>query len=182
MIGQFFVDREEARANKDPWAELCVLASLDGTCPRLRVLVLRDIAGGLGVFYSGRSSKASQLELTPQTELLTYWDSIKVQYRLWATLMPVAREVIDAHWPRRPPISKALDWLYETKPQGSVMDAEQSLDALLSQSEAKETPPPGASGAMLEIVSLERLQLHADGKHLRERFDQATGARETLVP
>ncbi len=182
MIGQFFVDRERARAAEDPWAQLCVLASLDGTCPRLRILVLRDLAGGLGVFYSGHSSKAKQLELTPQTELLTYWDSIKVQYRLCVMLAPLSREVIDTHWPRRPAISKALDWLYETVPQGSVMDAEQSLDALLAQSGAEESPPPGASGAMIEIVSLERLQLQADGKHLREHFDLATGARKTLVP
>ncbi len=182
MIGQFLADRDRARAAKDPWAELCVLASLDRTCPRLRILVLRDLDGGLGVFYSEHSSKAGQLVLTPQTELLTYWDSIKVQYRLCVTLAPMPREVIDTHWPRRPAISKTLDWLYETKPQGSVIESDRSLDQLLAQSDAKDVPPPGASGAMIHIVNMERLQLQADGKHLRERFDQTTGARETLVP
>ena len=182
MIGQFFVDRERARAAKDPWAELCVLASLDDDCPRLRILVLRDLDVGLGIFYSAHSSKAAELANTPHTELLTYWQAIKVQYRLCVTLTPLPREVIDTHWPRRPPVSKALDWLYETHPQGGVIDTDDSLDNLLEQSEAREFAPPGASGAMIEIVSLERLQLDAEGRHLRERFSQAEGHRERLVP
>ena len=190
MIGQFLIDRERARTAGDPWAELCVLASLDGTWPRLRILVLRDLAGGLGVFYSGHSSKAIQLAQSPHTELLTYWDSIKVQYRLSVKLAPLSRDIIETHWPRRPPVSKALDWLYETVPQGSVIDADTSLEELLAQNisknisknMAKSLPPPGATGAMIEVISLERLELQPDGKHVRERFDQTTGAHQTLVP
>ena len=182
MIGQFFVDRERARAAKDPWAELCVLASMDGACPRLRILVLRDLNDGLGVFYNANSSKAEQLAKTPHTELLTYWDCIKVQYRLCVALVPLPREIIESHWPRRPQVSKALDWLYEKQPQGSVIAPGQSLDDLLEQEEARDHPPAGASGAMLEVLSLERLQLQADGKHLREKLDQATGIHERLVP
>ena len=182
MIEYFYADRELARAEGDPWAELCVLASLDVTCPRLRILVLRDLGDGLGVFYNAHSAKARQLRTTPETEVLTYWDSLNVQYRLCVTLAPMPREVIESHWPRRPQVSKALDWLYEEMPQGSVIEGDQSLDGLLVQNKAKAIPPPGASGAILTVRSVDRLQLRTDGRHLRERFDGTTGVRERLVP
>ncbi len=178
----FQQDRLRARESGDPWADLCVMASIEGDSARLRVLVLRDLADGLGVFYSGHSPKARQLDQHPQTELLTYYESIKVQYRLGVALRPISREIIEFHWPRRPQVSKQLDWLYEHLPQGSPIDPSKSLQSLLAGTESHTHPPPGASGAMLEIRSIDRLHLNADGAHERYFFDVGSGTGAALVP
>ena len=181
-IAAFQEDRLRARALGDPWADLCVAASIDGESARLRVLVLRDLADGLGVFYNGHSPKARQLDQQPRTELLTYYDSIKVQYRLGVEFRPVSRETIEGHWPLRPQVSKQLDWLYEHMPQGSPIDPSKSLQSLLSETESHTLPPPGASGAMLEIRSIDRLHLKPDGAHERCFFDVVSGTGSRLVP
>ena len=181
-IPQFQEDRDQARRLGDPWADLCVVASLEDGLARLRVLVLRDLQDGLGVFYNAHSPKAGQLNKHPRSEILSYLDSIKVQYRLCVEFRPLPREIIETHWPRRPEVSKQLDWLYERIPQGSVIDSGSSLASLLKDTHAKDTPPPGASGALLEILSLERLHLKPDGAHQRELFEMASGTRSLLVP
>lgn len=181
-IAAFHEDRLRARALGDPWADLCVAASIDGESARLRVLVLRDLAHGLGVFYNGHSPKARQLDQQPRTELLTYYDSIKVQYRLGVELKPVPRKIIESHWPFRPQASKQLDWLYEELPQGSPIDPSKSLQSLLTEKEIHTHPPPGASGAMLEIRSIDRLRLKPDGAHDRYFFDVVSGTGSRLVP
>ena len=149
---------------------------------RLRVLVLRDLADDLGVFYNGHSPKAAQFAQNPHVELLTYYDSIKVQYRLGVDLRPLSREVIETHWPLRPELSKQLDWLYEQLPQGSPIDASKSLHSLLAEAETHTHPPPGASGAKLHITSIDRLRLNPDGAHERYYFDVDSGAGSALVP
>lgn len=181
-VAAFHQDRLRARELGDPWADLCVMASIEGESARLRVLVLRNLAEGLGVFYNGHSPKAHQLDQHPQTELLTYYDSIKVQYRLGVELRPVSREIIEIHWPLRPQVSKQLDWLYERLPQGSPIDPSKSLQSLLLETEFHTHPPPGASGAMLEIRSIDRLRLNPDGAHERDFFDMGSGIGSALVP
>lgn len=181
-IEVFHEDRARARALGDPWADLCVMASIHDEMARLRVLVLRDLADGLGVFYNGHSPKARQFDLHPQSELLTYYDSIKVQYRLGVRLHPLPREIIESHWPRRPEISKQLDWLYERLPQGSGIDPSKNLQMLLAETDSRLHPPPGASGALLELVSIDRLRLKPDGAHERYFFDLDEGTDIALVP
>lgn len=181
-IAAFHEDRRRARALGDPWADLCVAASIDGESARLRVLVLRELAEGLGVFYNGHAPKARQLDRQPQTEILAYYDSIKVQYRLGVEFRPLSRETIECHWPRRPQVSKQLDWLYERAPQGSPIKPSESLQSLLAETGSHPHPPPGASGAMLEIRSIDRLRLHADGAHERYFFDVSSGTGRALVP
>lgn len=178
----FRSDREKARALGDPWADLCVLASVDEGSGRLRVLVLRELGDELGIFYNAHSPKAHQIDASPHSELATYFDSIKVQYRLAAQLLPMPRSIIETHWPKRPAVSKKLDWLYERMPQGSPIDPSSSLDQLLEDSQAQDTPPPSASGALLRVLTLERLLLNPDGAHRRELFDVVSGTQELLVP
>lgn len=178
----FYSDREKARALGDPWADLCVLASVDEGFGRLRVLVLRELGGDLGVFYNGHSPKARQIDASGHVELLTYFDSVKVQYRLAARLLPMPRSIIETHWPKRPAVSKKLDWLYERMPQGSPISPSSSLEQLLEESQAQEMPPPGASGTLLRVLTMERLLLSPDGAHRREMFDVIEGTRQLLVP
>ena len=56
-------DRDEAHLRADPWASLCVLATVtpEGT-PQARVLVLRDLDPGLGIFINASSPKHHQIE------------------------------------------------------------------------------------------------------------------------
>ncbi len=182
LIEALHADRLYARDMGDPWASLCVLASVEGESARLRVLVLRDLPEGLALFYNTHSPKARQMRHQPHTELLTYYHSIQVQYRLQAELRPLPAGTINTHWPHRPAVSKQLDWLHERWPQGSPLDSSDSLDALLADTDSKAYPPPGASGALLQLLSIDRLRLRADGAHERHLFDVASGRLTSLIP
>ena len=183
-------DRKEAQQRADPWASLCVLATVtpEGT-PQARVLVLRDLDPGLGIFINASSPKHYQIEAGGAAGLLIYLASIGVQYRLEAELAAIPPETIRSAWDLRPEIPKVMDWLYETRvPQSSALD---SRDALLTLYEDVRgtlpddlVAPAGATGYRIEPSRIERLKLSGDRVHERDLYEASNEGwtHRVLVP
>src|SRR5262249_11845986 len=55
-------DRARAREARDPWANLCVLSTVDGRgIAQSRILVLRDLDQRLAIFVNATSPKHAQI-------------------------------------------------------------------------------------------------------------------------
>ena len=184
-------DRDEAHRRADPWASLCVLATVtpEGT-PQARVLVLRDLDPGLGIFINASSPKHHQIESCGTASVLIYLASVGVQYRLEeAGLSAIDPETIRSGWNLRPDIPKVMDWLYETRvPQSTPLD---SRDALLTLYEDVRgtlpedlVAPAGATGYRIEPSRIERLQLSGDRVHERDLYETSNEGwtHRVLVP
>lgn len=175
-------DRRQAREQRDPWAELCVVSTVTaGGEPSARVLVVRELDPGaeppespaLGIFVNASSPKVDEFSNSSSVAVLIYLPSVTVQYRLRCTLDPIESAVVHEAWQMRPEIPKRMDWVYETHPQSSEIASRETLiDAVAS--EAPEEPllaPESAAGYVFQPFELERLDLSGgDAPHDRRRY------------
>ena len=171
-------------------ANLCVLASVDGGEPEARTMVLRDLEPApsgppsLGLFVNSTSPKFREFQQSSTVVIVVYLPSLAVQYRLRCLLEQLPEGLVRASWQLRPPIPKRMDWLYEDRPQSSVIDSRDELVALLHGPEPA-SAPESAVGFRLVAESVERLDLDTeDGVHDRRRytFDGQSWSEEVLVP
>ena len=186
-------DRATARANDDPNASLCVLASVAGGEPQARTLVLRDIAAAessaappsrLGVFVNSHSPKHAEFAQSTGVAVLVYLPSVGVQYRLRCALEAIPQAIVHANWQLRPPTPKRLDWLYAEHPQSSVAESRHRLKALLD-TPLPEAAPDSAVGYYLAPNAIDRLCLNqSNGLHDRRRYERRgdTWQESVLVP
>lgn len=183
-------DRAAAHDHRDPWASLCVLATVaaDGT-PRARVLVLRDLDPGLGVFINASSPKQREIERCASSALVVYLASLGVQYRMDVEMAPLNPAIVHGSWALRPEIPKVMDWLYETRmAQSTPLDSRTTLLAIFEDVRrdlpGEPSAPAGAVGYRLEPMRVERLKLSGDQVHERELYERTLSgwAQSTLVP
>ncbi len=192
-IAGFHEDRAQARAGRDPCAELCALATVgaEGT-PEVRTLVLRDIEdpampGGeprLAVFINQSSPKWAAME---RVSALAYFPTLKVQYRLSCATAPVSEALVHSRWQDRPEAPKKMDWYYAQRPQSSPVASRSQLIKEVGNLALPEplVAPPSARGLYLVPFEIERLDLNQpDGIHDRRRWHRpVSGWEETvLVP
>jgi pyridoxamine 5'-phosphate oxidase len=182
-------DRQRARAAGDPWANLCVLATVSGSRPEVRTLVLRDVHDRLAVFVNATSPKQAQIEQNPEVAVLLYLATCSVQYRLTAVLEPIAPAVVHANWRARPRIPKVMDWFYrEHLPQSTAIDSRETLESLHGEVDqrigADPHAPTEALGHYVTPSVVERLELASDRIHDRRRFVRRGDAwqMDILVP
>lgn len=192
-LGLLIADRERARGSSDPSAGLCVLAlaTPDGQ-PSVRTLVLRDVDdSSLTLFVNRSSPKWAAIEAGALGEVLVYYSSIDVQYRVAGPLTPLDRAVIEANWPRRPTPAKYLDYVYEHRQaQSTPVQGRDTLLGFFSElriehPEDSLSAPAGAAGLRLDAVRVERLDLSSPTRiHDRKlfTFDDGTWQVQTLVP
>lgn len=187
-LARFAEDRARAREGDDAWANLCVVATVTAMGePALRVLVLREVDGRLGVFVNATSPKVGEFRQAPTVAVLTYLPSVTVQYRLQCTLERMPVETVHGAWQMRPEVPKRMDWLYAAQAQSTPTP---DRAALLAALEAVPLPEPlvapeTASGYFLDPVAVERLDLAgAGGVHDRRRYTrEGVGWEEAvLVP
>lgn len=185
-LEQLAADRASARAKKDGLANVGFLATTEGERPHVRILNLRDLPSGLAVFFNSTSPKAAQLQLQPLAELLIYLPTLQLQYRLVAETQPIPNATIAQFWPLRPEGAKRIDAVYESGMAQSTAVTDRA--ALLTRFHSVAVPvstPPSASGALLAVIEVDRLQLNdADPPHARQRFRRGTSgwSVEELVP
>ena len=183
-------DRTRARDTNDPWANLCVVATVDAKHnPQARVVVLRDLERRFAIFINATSPKHHELALSRRHAVLVYLASLAVQYRLTVLFEPVPPAIVHANWVQRPRIPKVLDWLYERyRPQTSevgsrdeLMDHFADLDRQLP---IDANAPASAVGYFLIIEEAERLELAGDRPHTRVRFRRSGGVWQSthLIP
>jgi pyridoxamine 5'-phosphate oxidase len=183
-------DRRAAQQARDPWANLCVLATVDANgFPQARVLVLRDVEDRLGLFVNSTSPKCAELARTPRVAVLTYLASRSTQYRLGANVSPIDSAMVRSNWQLRPAIPKTMDWLYTTRiAQGGVVASRDALVALQAaiavEIGAEPVAPETAVGFYLDIDLVERLELANDRVHDRRRYTKTIDGwrEEVLVP
>lgn len=177
-------DRAKAREQKDGWAAICALGTVnDEGDAEQRTLVLRETQNRLSLFFSATSPKWRELQQRPTASVFIYLPSTQVQYRLRVRWERIDDSVVRESWQFRPDIPKKLDWLYQTHGQSTELDR-----TLLEASLAEETPTPAeapetAIGVFLNPVRVERLEL-SSGVHQRDLFE-LTGndwRHRSLVP
>lgn len=163
-------DRARARANDDPMANLCVLATVGGDLPEARTLVLRDIEDRLGLFFNGGSPKAGEIDRSDAVTVLVYLPSLSLQYRLRAALAAIPADIVHANWQYRPDVPKKMDWLYERHPQSSAIASRQTLISKLPTT-TPDRAPTSAIGFYLVPLAVERLDLaQNNGVHDRRSY------------
>lgn len=189
-LALFANDRSRARGAADPWANLCVLSTVDAAGnPQARVVVLREIEQRLAVFVNGTSPKHQQLSNSTRHAVLVYFASLGVQYRLTVMFEAVPGAIVRKSWLERPRIPKVMDWLYEQgRAQSSEVDSREVIVdsyAELDESLPKSVEAPSqAVGYYLVIEQIERLELAGDRIHSRQRY-RRVGSRwqsKELVP
>jgi pyridoxamine 5'-phosphate oxidase len=183
-------DRRAAAEARDPWANLCVLATVDRDgIPQARVVILRDVESRIGIFVNSTSPKYAELMRLPRISAVTYLASRNAQYRLGATLSRIDPAIMRTNWQLRPAIPKVMDWVYSTRAaQSSTVSSRAALVALHDEVAAElggaGTAPHTAVGFYLDIDHIDRLELANDRVHDRRRFTKTEcGWREeVLVP
>ena len=178
-------DRAAARANADPMANLCVLATVGAGEPEARALVLRDVEARLAVFFNATSPKAAEIGQSTTAAVLVYLPSLSLQYRLRTRLVPIPTPIVHANWQFRPEVPKRMDWFYERHPQSSVIIDRGVLVSALSSGTPPESAPGSAIGYYLAPEVVERLDIGQDnGVHDRRRYTwrHDTWAEQVLVP
>ena len=186
-------DRERASGLEDPLGNLCVLATVDeqGT-PALRTLVVRGIdSRSVQVFINRSSPKWAEVHASGRFELLCYYATVGVQYRLRGSVAAHDIDAVRLSWKRKPYRTKLLDWFYELeRPQSAPLTSREELIAGHGRMQAlypdPETvsAPEGVCGLDLVAERMERLDLNATPVHERRAFARAGDVwRESaLVP
>ena len=112
LIKQFRSDQQHALAEKDAYANLCVISTIGSNKqPKSRTLVLRAIGNDLAIFINKSSPKWS--ELKGGIALQTYWASTQVQYRMSVSSIEIDKNSVGESWRLRPDIPKKMDWIYK---------------------------------------------------------------------
>ena len=189
----FAADRERASAAGDPMADLCVLATVDErVAPALRTLVVRGIDSRSVLIFINRSSpKWAELHRSGRFELLCYYSTLGLQYRLRGVVTAHDVDAVHRSWKRKPYRTKLLDWYYELeRRQSAPLESREELVAGHRRMEARypdpeNVPAPdGVRGLDLVVERMERLDLNAIPVHERRVFTRAGESwRESpLVP
>jgi pyridoxamine 5'-phosphate oxidase len=182
-------DRDRARRNDDPCAQLCTLATVDAAGqPQARTVILRDLRGRLAVFVNESSPKWQQLNHSQSLAVVVWLPSITVQYRLQCHSRPIAKRDVHDSWQLRPDVPKRLDWYYtRVQPQSSPVESRAALLEQLGALQLRDplVAPRTSAGIYLEPFHVERVDLAMpDGVHDRRSYQRrADGWQETvLVP
>lgn len=183
----------QAQKLNDSHSNYCTVATVSrhGT-PSARVVILRQITEeGLVVFCSAISPKWDELISTGEYELLLFWETLMVQYRIGGSFDTISEEEMEKHWSNKQYNSKIMDHYYNTyQPQSSVIQSRelflQRINTLQKQySDEKTVPfPQGVKGILFKPEYVEQWIGSDDRLHERYLFRKVNGKweREILIP
>jgi len=186
-------DLERAKALDDPNHNVCYFALADRNgLPSVRTLVLRSISdSSLTLFSNKTSPKWEILTANPCCQILLWYPSIQIQYRLSGSCSALAQDSLENDWQRRPDKSKLLDYFYQSgHPQSGPIESRtvltHGLKTLGKKMPVEELKMPASAGAFtVEIQQVDYLRLTQNEEpHFRERHTkkQTNWSTETLVP
>jgi pyridoxamine 5'-phosphate oxidase len=177
-LSLFRQERNNAREQKDPCAELCWMATVDAAgLPHVRTIILRDLGERIGLFINASSPKWAHLERVATLEVVTFYPTLNIQYRLRGESAPIGRDVMNENWENRPFGGRRLDWFYDSvQPQSThVHSRERLVDGLKEEGHRMDGKgmPPSVNGVYLDPVQIERLDLtDPDRIHDRRRYER----------
>lgn len=187
-------DGRRAAGDADPLAHRCILAtrSEDGH-PSLRTLVLRGLdRRNIVLFFNATSAKWRHLQSDPRYELLVYWPTRNVQYRIRGEFEHVPHAEMAVSWQQKGATGKLLDLYYtHHAAQGSRIGGDDELWTVLQGIQAKTNDmesfeaPETLVGLRLIPAWIERLDLKtASGVYTRHVYTRTASGwqRHTLVP
>ncbi|MCZ6633185.1 MAG: pyridoxamine 5'-phosphate oxidase family protein [bacterium] len=193
-IQAFKTHWNQARTENDPNTNFCTLTTVSETGdPSARILVLREVTeDAFSVFISGTSPKWDHLHQSPTAELLTFWPTLMIQYRVRGTVGEIAAEDLKQNWLKKPYASKLLDHYYEKfHAQSSIISSREELLQGIEQlkqeyPEAEQIPfPESAKGICLKATHIEAWQ-ESPGDRLHERYlytlKESQWSQQVLVP
>ena len=179
-------DREKARIEDDPLVDRCFLATVrDDGEPAVRTLVLRDVNSRYAVFFNATSPKFEEIRESKTVEVLLWYASVQIQYRLRCALQPIPSGIVHDQWQNKPEITRRVDHAYAVNAQSSSIPDRKHLQELVRAQDATHVAPDSVIGFFLEILEIDRLNLAIEeGLHLREKYlCKADGwERQTLMP
>jgi pyridoxamine 5'-phosphate oxidase len=185
-------ERQEARNQDDPNADLCFLALSESEKPSVRTLVLRDVSDdGFTLFINKTSPKWSIIQTNNKAEMLIWYSTSQTQYRIYGLIEKLSPSIIEHNWHRRPPESKYIDYSYESLgPQSSKINSRDDLAGHIKElkeehQEEEMVKPESAAGIVLRPEVIEMLDLNSLSRiHDRRRFDLVDGKWQStqLIP
>ncbi|MCE2437489.1 MAG: hypothetical protein J4F97_05705, partial [Pseudomonadales bacterium] len=152
--------------------------------PHARVDVLRRFGERFGFFCHGSGSKVREFANAGTAAAVVYLPSLGIQYRAACECEQIPPSIVHAQWLQRRELSKRLDVLYETRPQGSGVESLDWIRAQLLRISTPERAPATSVGFYLEPIGIDRLSLADDGVHDRRLFRWSDGAwsESVLMP
>ena len=191
-IERIQADRQDARNNDDPNADLCFLALSESGKPSVRTLVLRDVnTDGFTLFINKTSPKWSIIQSNNKAEILIWYNNSQTQYRINGLIEELTFSVIEQNWHRRPVESKYMDYAYQSLgPQSSKVnsrgDLVEHIEGLKeAHSEKEMVTPESAAGIVLRPEVIEILALNSPNRiHDRQHFSLINGKWQStqLIP
>ena len=191
-ITRIKTERQEARNQDDPNADLCFLALSESEKPSVRTLVLRDVSDdGFTLFINKTSPKWSIIQTNNKAEMLIWYSTSQTQYRIYGLIEKLSPSIIEHNWHRRPPESKYIDYSYESLgPQSSKINSRDDLAGHIKElkeehQEEEMVKPESAAGIVLRPEVIEMLDLNSPSRiHDRRRFDLVDGKWQStqLIP
>jgi pyridoxamine 5'-phosphate oxidase len=191
-IERIQADRQDARNNDDPNADLCFLALSESGKPSVRTLVLRDVnTDGFTLFINKTSPKWSIIQSNNKAEILIWYNNSQTQYRINGLIEELTVSVIEQNWHRRPVESKYMDYAYQSLgPQSSKVnsrgDLVEHIEGLKEAHPEKEmVTPESAAGIVLRPEVIEILALNSPNRiHDRQHFSLINGKWQStqLIP
>ena len=191
-LAEIVAARDRARASRDPFVDLCILATADGAGPPgVRTLVLRDVsAQGVGLLVSQASPKWAPLA-AGRYECLLVWLSIRRQYRVRGGLAPMPEALVEEYWRQKGHASRLLDFYYTAvQPQSSPVASRarflEGIDGLRGHHPERDgvPRPPALRGVYLVPDRIEAWRGSPDRLHDRYLYRRsgAGWTEEILVP
>jgi pyridoxamine 5'-phosphate oxidase len=192
-IQEIIRERERAREQGDPLADVCYLVTVASSDrAEARALTLRDVGDqGFGILINRTSPKWRQLAQTETATILIHWPSVRRQYRIWGTIVPMDGARVDAYWRRKTHGSKLLEHYYtEFQPQtaevGSRDEFLAGIETLRRRYPGREAVPQPPSLAGIYVMPREIEAWHGSEERLHDRRRyRKTGTgwdAATLVP
>ncbi|MDB3856041.1 pyridoxamine 5'-phosphate oxidase family protein [Halieaceae bacterium] len=191
-IARLQQDWQKAKIEGDANSNICILSTTDGGQTHARVLVLRDIQKqGLLIFTHASSPKWQQLENNSGYEVLLYWPTLELQYRIQGSWKKQLREPLQKAWSNKPYEAKLLDLLYQTHPESSEIPDRKFLEEKVAElkmryPQSEDMPfPDSARGVWLLPKRIEYYRLSTvDRLHHRYLYEknQNQWTVKTLCP
>ena len=177
-ILKFREDWRRAKSLNDPNANYCSLATVsDEGVPSVRILVLREVTiDAFVVYINDTSPKWSQLQKSQKYELLVFWPSIMIQYRIRGALNEIADEEMRQQWSKKAYSSKILDHYYlkyqaqssEVNSREKFLDEVKALKKVYPENDIIPFPK-NVKGIALKASSIEEWRESAEDR-LHERY------------
>lgn len=139
LFGLWF---EEAIATHAHEANAVVLATLSGSRPSARVVLLKEISEGGFVFYTNyESRKGKELKNNPFAAMLFYWPELERQVRIEGSVVRISREASEEYFNSRPERSRLSAIISpQSQPVGSREALEKAAEQFLQSGRPLQMP------------------------------------------